>query len=173
MRDSIPSEMPMRALVRTPNTQKVITSRTFPCHKRRKKPMDLTPTSRTKRAIAAFRAAKVTIADTAVPGTASAFFRRLSDFGGLLFWCACAKRFIGSTASGKKKRQQNSRQQLRVNHLFPLLDFGPVEYKMRVRCLEHLLERYPRPTDSRLFYASTTSGVRLIKYPKGEYARRL
>src|SRR3990172_5241191 len=74
MRDSIPSGMPMRALVRTPNTQKVITSRTFPCHKRRKKPMNLTPTSRAKRAVAALRAAKVTIADTAVPGATTAFF---------------------------------------------------------------------------------------------------
>ena len=153
MRDSIPSEMPMRALVRTPNTQKVITSRTFPCHKRRKKPMDLTPTSRTKRAIAAFRAAKVTIADTAVPGTASAFFRRLSDFGGLLFWCACAKRFVGSSASGKKKHQEKRWQQLQRSHLFPLLDFVSVGYMMALGALNHLLWRSPRPTDSRLFNA--------------------
>jgi hypothetical protein len=67
---------------------------------------------------------------------------------------------LWSTDAGRKKpHQQKYWQQLQRIHLFPLLDFDPVGYMIRARCLKHLTKRSPRPTDSRLFYATNLCRV--------------
>ena len=125
----IPTEMPISQPNKTPNTQYVMTNRTSPHHNLKKNFINLTPTTRAKRAVTTLRAAEITIADTAVPGTTPTFLRRLSNFGGLLLGYAGAQRWFGGGSTGGKKHAQEYCRQKLV-HWFPLLDFDSIGYMM-------------------------------------------